>query len=102
MNPYLINPYIRKAKNSVLLNPSFIRTRSILDYELLYIKNGHFQLVYNGVAYDCHKGNLMLLHPGVEHYFRSLGESIEQPHIHFDLCYDESSLSVPVSFKSLD
>ena len=101
MNQNLINPFIRKAKYSVLVNPNTIRTRSIFDYELVYIMNGEFMLEYDSIEYRIKKGTFLLIHPGVEHMFRSLGEPIEQPHIHFDLQFDEYSQIIPISFKSI-
>ena len=45
---------------------------------------------------------MLLICPGRPHSFHCLeGESIRQPHVHFDLIYDANSPSVYVSFKNL-
>lgn len=101
MNLQTINPYIRRVMYSTLYSPN-IRTRVIWDYELIFIQSGSFLLTYAGIPYRCTPGDIILLHPGIEHSFSSLGETLTQPHIHFDLCYLPSSEQVGISFKRRD
>ncbi|MBR7184114.1 MAG: AraC family transcriptional regulator [Clostridia bacterium] len=98
MNIQTINPYIRRAMYSEMRTPD-IRARAIFDYELIYVAGGSFLLTYAGQPYVCPTGTVLLLHPGVEHSFSSLGEPLVQPHIHFDLCYQPNSEAVGISFK---
>lgn len=100
MNINKINPYIRHASYSILKANRIITTRSILDYELVYIDAGKLLLIYDGVEYRTAPDTFILLHPGVEHSFIVLDEDLSQPHIHFDLAYDEFSEAKPISFKS--
>ena len=100
MNINKINPYIRHASYSVLSANRIITTRSILDYELVCIDEGRLLLIYDGAEYICSPGDIVLLHPGVEHSFIVLDADLSQPHIHFDLVYDELSENRPISFKS--
>lgn len=95
-----INPYVRYASYSILQPNYIIAERSILDYELVYIEAGNLRLIYDGTAYTCIPGDIILLHPGIEHSFTVSDAGLSQPHIHFDLIYDELSLNKPISFKS--
>jgi len=99
MNTYQINPYVRLALHSTLTGQFHIRRRAIYDYELIYIEEGHFRLYYDEAEYLCHKGDILLLHPGVRHSFRYDGVDLVQPHIHFDLIYDSQSERIPISFQ---
>jgi len=100
MNIHQINPYIRHANYSVMKPNHRITTRSILDYELICIQAGQLRLIYDSIEYLCTAGDIVLLHPGVEHSFFVLDDEFSQPHIHFDLVYDEFSENRPISFKS--
>lgn len=97
MNNFTINPYIRLSIHSIL-NQS-LNMRIILDYELVYIKNGELLLNYNGTPFHFHSGDVLLLCPGIPHAFTCITPEIEQPHIHFDLSYDRLSPQRFISFQ---
>lgn len=99
MNIQEINPYIRLAIHSELLDSFCINRRIILDYELLYVEEGKFLLVYNDKKFLCQKGDLILLCPGIPHSFHSLNVNLSQPHIHFDLKYDNHSDEIFICFR---
>lgn len=97
-----LSPYVRVAMHSSLNAPFLIRERVIFDYELIFLESGHFRFDYCGQSYLCAPGDVLLICPGRPHSFHCLnGESISQPHVHFDLCYDENSPGLYVSFKNL-
>ena len=97
-----LSPYVRVAMHSSLTAPFLIRERVIFDYELIFLESGHFRFDYCGESYFCAPGDVLLICPGRPHSFHCLeGESIRQPHVHFDLIYDANSPSVYVSFKNL-
>lgn len=103
MNLHDISPYVRYAARSVLCAPFQIGQRVILDYELIFIESGEFLLSYDGTDYACKRGDVLLFRPGYRHTMKSLGDvSISQPHIHFDMTYDDHSENdVFISFKDL-
>ncbi|MBE5756359.1 MAG: AraC family transcriptional regulator [Clostridiales bacterium] len=96
-----INPYIRQAKESTLLKGMNINQRIIFDYELLYLREGNFTLIYNGDTFYCKKGDVILIEPGVQHEFIVNTTDISQPHIHFDLSYRANSEKIPICFKDI-
>ena len=96
-----INPYIRVALQSVLPAGGEIKRRVIFDYELLLVERGAFVLNYGGQDYPCGEGQFLLIRPGISHSFTGIQEDLTQPHIHFDMVYEEDSTRVPVSFKDL-
>lgn len=87
MNIHKVNPFIRLAQHHTIDNWN-IEPRIILDYELLYCCGGHCTLDYDNQAYTISKDDIVLICPGVEHAFRDTSNFV-QPHIHFDLAYDE-------------
>lgn len=102
MNINGISPYVRYAARSVLCAPFQIGPRIIFDYELVLIESGKFLLTYEENEYICKKGDVLLFRPGLRHTMKSIGNiSISQPHIHFDMAYDEHSEDVYISFKDL-
>ena len=101
MNTNEVNPYIRLATHSVLTYPFLIKRRVIMDYELIYIESGEMVLDYDGADYPCHEGDILLLRPGIPHEFRGFRTDLSQPHIHFDVRYDNTSTAVPICFKNL-
>ncbi len=94
-----INPYIRLAIHSELPVPFFIKRRVIFDYELLYVEDGQMILEYSGASYNCTRGDIILLCPGVPHSFTVLEQNLVQPHIHFDMAYDHYSEAVYINYK---
>ena len=95
-----INPYIRRAMRSTLLPPWQFDQRIILDYEIIYIESGSFQLTYNHRAYTCKAGDVVLFCPNVPHALSS-DQTVEQPHIHFDIQYDANSERTFICFRDL-
>ena len=96
-----LNPYIRAVKRSVIPAHGNIRRRIIFDYEIIYIEDGEFTLRYNDTDHICRTGDFLLLRPGVPHSFSGIHRDLSQPHIHFDMVYDDNSRIVPISFKDL-
>jgi len=99
---FTINPYIRVAMHSVIPANHEIKRRIIFDYELIYIADGEFILNYNEIDYNCEKGQFILLRPSVPHSFSKIKRNLTQPHIHFDITYNNNSTQVPVSFKDIN
>ena len=103
MNMNALSPYIRVAMRSEMRSPFCIRDRVIFDYELIFLQSGAWRLTYEGKETVCKAGDLLLLCPGRRHRIDCLpGIPVSQPHIHFDLFYDENSEKIPVSFKPLE
>lgn len=96
-----LNPYIRAVKRSVIAAHGEIRRRIIFDYEIIYIEDGEFTLCYNDTDHICRTGEFLLLRPGIPHSFSGIYRDLSQPHIHFDMVYDDNSKLVPISFKDL-
>ena len=94
-----INPYIRVAFESVLSVGTQLKRRIIFDYELIYVEKGELVLNYGGRDYECTEGQFIFLRPGIPHSIEPLKEELSQPHIHFDMAYNEKSVHTPVSFK---
>lgn len=93
-----INPYIRRAMRSYLPPLWQINQRIILDYEIIYVESGHFQLTYNHRTYSCQAGDVVFLCPNIPHTIFS-DVSVSQPHIHFDVQYDTNSEQVFICFR---
>ncbi|MBQ4091631.1 MAG: helix-turn-helix transcriptional regulator [Clostridia bacterium] len=95
----LINPYIRLARESRIRSGHNIARRVIYDYEIIYLEEGQFTLIYNDLPYECYAGDLIFIRPGVPHSFVIDRGEISQPHIHFDVTYRPQSERIPISFK---
>lgn len=97
-------PYIRLAWYDVMQPGTDIPLRRIFDYELMYIKGGRAEIfiaqadgkkdqTYIGTA-----GDLFFFRPHQQHSIKILDNTpLVQPHIHFDLEYEENREVVPVS-----
>ncbi|MBR5767422.1 MAG: helix-turn-helix transcriptional regulator [Clostridia bacterium] len=98
-----LSPYIRVATESKERELS-IRTRCILDYELMSLEEGELDITYDGKKYRAVPGDILLFHPGVPHSIYSVDgyECIVQPHIHFDMLYESNSRDIYVCFKAPD
>jgi len=101
MDLYRFSPCIHHAMYSTLSPFGKISRRIIYDYELIYVLEGSYDITVNGKTYTVKKNDAVLLRPGVPHSFSGRGERFVQPHIHFDLQYDENSRKRSVSFKDL-
>lgn len=95
-----INPYVRRAYYHTLSPYYVIEPRIIYDYELLYIKSGEAMITIEGTDYRATTGDFFIFKPGQAHSIQVGGKPLVQPHIHFDLIYQEDSSSIPVSYKS--
>lgn len=101
MQPILC-PYIRRAWYNVLAPGWKINMRVIFDYELLFIKEGHAQIIIDDKRYSAGPGDAFIFRPRQRHaIFVSENEYLVQPHIHFDLTYYEDRENVMISFSDL-
>lgn len=100
LNKNAVSPYIRVAMHSVLKKGTVLVERVIYDYELIFVRRGECRIRINGRDYVCGRNNVILLRPGVLHSFHVENADFDQPHVHFDLSYNEKSEETPVSFKS--
>ena len=103
MNLNEISPYVRRAMHSQI-SPGFrIGERVIFDYEIIHIAYGKMCVTVAGKDYICDKGSLILLRPGIPHTLSCVdGYAVSQPHIHFDVTYDEFSQKVYITFKNIE
>ena len=102
MNLHTLSPYVRRAMRSHLRAPFNIGQRSIFDYEIIYLAAGKFIFNTDGKDYLCKKGDVIFIRPGHPHTLVSIDNvSISQPHIHFDMRYDENSDNIYISFKDI-
>lgn len=94
-------PYVRRAMFSSMSENHRIFTRVIYDYELIYVAGGKTKLTVGDTEYICEPNHAVLIRPGVPHSFEGTGEDVfVQPHLHFDLVYNENSEITPISFKN--
>ena len=97
----LLAPYIRFASDQHVDYPWLMEERIIYDYELLYIQDGEVAITVEDTMYHGGAGDVFLFRPGRRHSLEILSRSgFRQPHIHFDLIYQDDSPQVPVSFKN--
>ncbi len=102
MNLNAISPYVRRAQRSHMRAPFKIGQRVIFDYEIIYLSSGRFLFSMDEKDYICNKGDVIFIRPGHPHTLKSIDNiSISQPHIHFDMRYDENSDHIYISFKDL-
>ncbi len=98
-----LSPYIRHARDQIINLPWYISERIIFDYEILFLKEGKLLVTVEDESYQGEPGDIFLFRPGQRHSIRGVGNiSVRQPHIHFDLFYQEDSPDVKISFKSRD
>jgi len=103
MNPNTISPYIRRAIHSDVPIPWLISMRILFEYELIYLEKGYLEITVDDRLYHLSPGDVILFCPGQPHEIRSAGtEKISQPHILFDLEYDQYSDRIPISFRNID
>ena len=100
MNLNVISPYVRVAMTSTLVAPFYINKRIIFDYELIFIEKGKWELILEGKSYICNQSDVILILPNQSHEIKCIDDiSVSQPHIHFDMSYDNFSEKVYISFK---
>jgi len=101
MNKNEFSPYIRVAMFSTLIAPFRIEKRVIFDYELILISGGKCKITIDNTEYLCKKNDVVFLRPGLPHKFECVDNcDFVQPHIHFDVSYNEKSEKRYVSFKA--
>ena len=100
MNINEISPYVRRAMHSQLKSGFIIGQRVIFDYEIIHVAYGRMRVNIGNKDYICKKDDIILLRPGIPHTLSSVdGRAVSQPHIHFDVTYDEYSSKVYITFK---
>ncbi|MGI6735337.1 MAG: helix-turn-helix domain-containing protein [Bacilli bacterium] len=100
MTKGMIQPYIRLARNDEE-KQGWTITRSIWDYELIYVAEGEMSVVIGDRNYVAKKDNLIFLRPREKHTLIA-NTDIAQPHIHFDFYKDHLSDKIVVSFKTVE
>ncbi|MDF2670553.1 MAG: AraC family transcriptional regulator [Paenibacillus sp.] len=85
LNPLL--PFIRES-NYAVRDTWFIPERRLLDYLLIYIKEGHCVFHVEGVDYDLEAGEFCLIQPNQTHTLRGIGYTVT-PFIHFDIFFNQ-------------
>jgi AraC-like DNA-binding protein len=93
-----LNPYLRRAIHYSLSANWHIPVRALLDYEILYMESGKSTLIYNGMTYSPHAGDVLLMLPGISHETFGGEKPCLLPHIHFDVCCDNYSDSRYICF----
>ena len=93
---YMI-PYVRVAMHDT--PGDFVFNRFIFDFELIYIENGTVQLEIENQVFNCTKGDIIFLKPGIQHKLSAVG-NVEQPHIHFDFVMDEYSDKIYIPLEN--
>ena len=94
-----INPYIRLAYYDTMNPPQEIKPRNIYDYEILYIKSCKPTITIDSTQYNAQSGDFFFFKPRQKHSIVLNNTTLVQPHIHFDLIYQEDSSAIPVSYK---
>lgn len=98
-----LSPYIRVAMDSYINTPWHLKERVIFDYELLYIKEGEIIVTIEDEEYKGMPGDIFFFRPKQRHSILFCSKPyVRQPHIHFDLFYQNDSAEVRVSFKPLE
>ena len=103
LNTNQLSPYVRAAILSTLRPGLQIKERALFDYELIWLKEGSFQLSMYGKNYEIKQNDIILIPPGVNHVI-SVPADAQPPlhaHIHFDCMYSEYSPLAYVSYKNL-
>ena len=92
-------PYIRRAWDGAVYDGWQLKERVIFDYELIYIMSGGAVITVGERAYEAQRGDLFFLKPLIPHSITPTPvEPFRQPHIHFDMFYQDNSEEVYVSF----
>ena len=77
--------------SSFLSKHFIIRDRILFDYELIFILDGQCKITIDKKEYLCQKDQIVFIPPNVLNRFETLDQDFHQPHIHFDIIYDEKS-----------
>ena len=96
-------PYIRRAWDGTVYDGWHLNERVIFDYEIIYIMSGSATVTVGSEAYEAQQGDLFFLKPLIPHSITPRpGTPFRQPHIHFDMFYQDNSEDVYVSFWNRD
>lgn len=96
-------PYIRRAWDGTVYEGWHLNERVIFDYEIIYIMSGSATVTVGSEAYEAQQGDLFFLKPLIPHSITPRpGTPFRQPHIHFDMFYQDNSEEVYVSFWNRD
>jgi AraC-like DNA-binding protein len=87
LDSHPIVPYIRQC-DLPYRKPYRHGERRLLDYLLVYVQRGTFELFIHDTMYQLQDGDYCLIQPNVLHYFGGLTETIT-PYAHFDVFYTE-------------
>ena len=102
MNWDYMSPYIRYAADGYVYNSYKIIDRIIFDYELLYVKEGNIIVEVGDKKYNGVPGDIFFLRPNETHSIIFITNPyVRQPHVHFDLVYQEDSVDTPINFRPL-
>jgi len=97
-----LSPYIRTALDSRVDASWKLKERVIFDYEILYVKAGKVFITVEKEEFYGSSGDIFFFKPNQPHSIKVLDNTpFWQPHIHFDLFYQENSPLVNVSFRNL-
>lgn len=95
----MIQPYVRFCMQDTV-DRKWNVSRSIWDYELIYIAEGSMVVQCDGTQSIANVGDIVFLRPDVPHILSSGSEVTRQPHVHFDFFKDDLSAVIPVSLKN--
>lgn len=103
-----ISPRVRIAFDHWTGSDWYLARRAIFDYELLYVDEGHLEVVIDERVHYAQPGDFLLFKPGVEHSMKGIpgsagtwGAALHLPHIHFDLIFRNSYDELYTSFRPL-
>ncbi|MCH4889390.1 helix-turn-helix domain-containing protein [Acidaminobacter sp. JC074] len=95
-----LSPYVRVALDNTIMEAWTLTERIIFDYEIQYIKSGTIEVVIDNKVYHGKAGDIFLYKPGQTHTMKKIGnQPLRQPHLHFDLTYQNNSPDVKVCFR---
>ena len=97
----LFQPYVRFAMRDEI-GEKWNMTRSIWDYEVIYIAKGKMNVIVDGKKYVAEQGDIVFIKPKIKHTLSYAGVITKQPHVHFDLFEDELSNQIYVSLKKIE
>lgn len=101
---YRLSPYIRHAEDwhSAPGEIWNLPRRVIFDYEIIFFKEGEVNLITDKCTHEIIPGDFVVLRPKMPHEFiNRTGGHVNQPHVHFDMVFDDLSNDVYVNFKDL-
>ncbi|MFC5650009.1 helix-turn-helix domain-containing protein [Paenibacillus solisilvae] len=85
-NDYPILPYVRLCYRFISSN-FFQAERRLLDYLILFLEKGTYELTVEGTAYMLYEGDFALIQPGIPFTTKGIGECVV-PNAHLDWFYN--------------